>query len=71
MFWYSKQEICIQWGRETFTCFTISNGVLQGGILSLTLFSIYMVILSGSGIGCHINDLCIMPIIFMMPMIFT
>ena len=63
MFWYSKQEICIKWGSETSTCFTISNGVRQGGILSPTLFSIYMddlsFILSESGIGCHINDLCI------------
>ena len=23
MFWYSKQEICIKWGNETSTCFTI------------------------------------------------
>ena len=48
---------------ETSTCFTISNGVHQGGILSPTLFSIYMddlsFILSESGIGCHIDDLCI------------
>ena len=42
MFWYSKQEICIKWGNETSTCFTITNGVRQDGILSPTLFSIYM-----------------------------
>ena len=63
MFWYSKQEICIKWGNETSTCFTITNGVRQGGILSPTLFSIYMddlsFILSESGIGCLIDDLCI------------
>ena len=60
MFWYSKQEICIKWGSETSICFTISNGVRQGGILSATLISFYMddlsFILSESGIGCHIND---------------
>ena len=30
LFWYSKQEICIKWGNETPSCFTISNGVRQG-----------------------------------------
>ena len=62
MFWYSKQESCIKWGNETSTCFNISF-VRQGGILSPTLFSIYMddlfFILSESGISCHIDDLCI------------
>ena len=57
MFWYSKQEICIKWGNDTSTCFTITNGVRQGRILSPTLFSIYMddlsFVLSESGIGCH------------------
>ena len=63
LFWYSKQDICIKWGNETSSCFTISNGVRQGGLLSPVLFSIYMddlsVLLSQSGIGCHIDDLCI------------
>ena len=63
MFWYSKQEICIQCGYETSSCFSISNGVRQGGILSPVLFSIYMddliVVLLQSGIGCHIDDQCI------------
>ena len=41
MFWYSKQEICIKCGNETSTCFTISNGVRQGGILSPTLYIVF------------------------------
>ena len=43
--------------------FTISNGVQQGGILSLSLFAVYMddlsSLLNTSRIGCHIDDVCI------------
>ena len=39
MFWYSKQEHRIKWDNETFACFTITNGVRQGGMLSPILFS--------------------------------
>ena len=42
IFWYSKQEICIKWGNETSTCFTISNGVRQGGILIVTHIVFYL-----------------------------
>ena len=30
IFWYSKQEMCIKWGRSTSSFFTVSNGVRQG-----------------------------------------
>ena len=43
--------------------FTISDGVRQGGILSLSLFTVYMddfsSLLNASRIGCHIIDVCI------------
>ena len=43
--------------------FNISNGVRQGGILSLSLFAIYIDNLSSLlniiRIGCHITDVCI------------
>ena len=43
--------------------FTISNGVRQGGILSPSLFAVYMddlsSLLNTSRIGCHIDDVCI------------
>ena len=42
MFWYSNQNLCIKWGTQKSSFFTISNGVRQGGILSPVLFSIYM-----------------------------
>ena len=62
-FWYSKQEVCIRWGTEMSSYFNISNGVIQGGILSPSLFAIYMddlsSLLNTSRIGCHISDVCI------------
>ena len=43
--------------------FTISNVVHQGGILSPSLFAVYMddfsSLLNASRIGSHINDVCI------------
>ena len=63
MFWYSKQEVCIIWGTKMSSYFNISNGVRQGGILSPSLFAIYMddlsSLLNTSRIGCHISDVCI------------
>ena len=34
LFWYSKQTVCVKWGRCISDYFSISNGVRQGGILS-------------------------------------
>ena len=61
MHWYTKQELCIRWGAEMPPYFTISNGVRQGGILSPSLFTVYMVssLLNTSRIGVHIDDVCI------------
>ena len=63
MFWYTMQELCIRWGAEMSPYFTISNGVRQGGILSLSLFAVYMddlsPLLNTSRIGCDIVDVYI------------
>ena len=63
MYWYTKQELCIRLGAEMSPYFTISNGVRQGGILSPSLFAVYMddlsSLLNSSRIGCHIDDVCI------------
>ena len=65
MFWYTRQELCIRWGAEMSLFFTISNGVglRQGGILSPSLFAVYMddlsSLLNSSRIRCHISDVCI------------
>ena len=63
MFWYTKQELCIKCGVEMSPYFTISNLVRQSGILSPSLFTVYMddpsSLLNTSRIGCHIDDVCI------------
>ena len=68
MFWYFKQEVCIRWGTEMSSYFNISNGVRQGGILSPSLFGIYMddlsSLLNTSRIGCHISDVCIYHVLY-------
>ena len=42
MYWYTKEELCIRWGAEMSSYFTISNGVRQVGIFSPSLFAVYM-----------------------------
>ena len=62
-YWYTKQELCIRWGTEMSPYFIISNGVRQGGILSPSLFAVYIdgvfSLLNTSRIGCHIDDVLI------------
>ena len=63
MFGYTKQELRIRWGADVSPYLTISNGVRQGGILSPSLFAVYIddvsSLLNTSKIGCHIDDVCI------------
>ena len=62
LFWYSKQTVCIKWGRCISAFFSIPNGVRQCGILSPKLFSVYIDDLSDKlvkcKVGCYINNLC-------------
>ena len=63
LFWYSKQTVCIKWGRSiSGFFFCISNGVRQGGILSPKLCSVYIDDLSDKlvkcKVGCYIDNLC-------------
>ena len=55
--WYLSQEMSVCWGPGRSKSFGVSNGVRQGGILSLLLFSVYMdgliEDLSESGVGCY------------------
>ena len=60
MFWYKNQMITIKWNNVFSHCFSITNGVRQGGILSPYLFNIYVdqlsVKLNQLDIGCCIED---------------
>ena len=62
LFWYSKQTVCVKWGRCISDYFSISNGVRQCRILSPKLFSVYVDDFSDklveSKVGCSIDNLC-------------
>ena len=55
LFWYSKQTVCIKWGKCISVFFSISNGVRQGGILSPKLFSVYIDDLSDKLVKCKVG----------------
>ena len=58
--WYNSQTFAVQWGNSISASFRVSNGVRQGGILSPTLFNVYLNDLSNSlnesKVGCQINS---------------
>ena len=57
---YTRQQSFVKWGQEFSNVIYMHNGVKQGGVLSATLFCIYMdellSILERSGIGCYIGN---------------
>ena len=58
---YTQQQLVVKWNGSVSTSLRCSNGVKQGGVLSPTLFCIYMdeliSSLRSSQIGCHIGNL--------------
>ena len=60
IYWYSHQLMCVRWGNEFSSSFTVSNGVRQGGILSPYLFNVYVDDLSCAlntcAVGCYISS---------------
>ena len=59
---YVKQQLRVKYNGETSNWFNVSNGVKQGGVLSPTLFSVYidnmLNIIKDNNLGCHIGDTC-------------
>ena len=57
---YINQQIQVKWNNMISPTCTISNGVKQGGCMSLTLFSIYLDkllgILRASNVGCRYGN---------------
>ena len=55
--WYSSHTMCVRWGSTYSTCFGVSNGIRQGGILSPYLFNVYMdelsSLLNDCDTGCY------------------
>ena len=54
---YSDQRMCISWNSKKSDEIPVSNGVRQGGVLSLISFTIYiddlLLELERQGIGCY------------------
>ena len=57
--WYQNQRMCIRWGKAYSDCFSTSNGVRQGSLVSPHLFNVYVdelsVRLNGAEIGCSVG----------------
>ena len=64
--WYRNMRV--RWGAELSRSFNITNGVRQGGIPSLLLFSVYIDQLSYSlyqiATGCCVGDDCLNHLIY-------
>ena len=62
-YWYKHQTLAVKWGTCISECFSVSNGVRQGSVLSPYLFCIYVdkisECLNCAGIGCKIKNLLI------------
>ncbi len=62
MFMYINQKLRVTFNGNSSEWFNVTNGGKQGGVLSPTLFSVYidgmLLQMKESGSGCHIGDVC-------------
>ena len=62
-YWFSTQQFCVRWGNVLSSRFGSSNGLRQGGILSLHLFNAYTDDLNHHlntlPVGCTVNGITI------------
>jgi hypothetical protein len=60
--WFNNSESCVKWDGHFSRFFSLAAGVRQGGVLSPTLFSIFIdgVIekVKSTNTGCYISSLC-------------
>ena len=58
---YTNQRIRIQWGSSMSTISSVSNGLMEGGVLSPILFTVYidelLSRLSAAKLGCYIGNI--------------
>ena len=63
LYWYTSIQFCVQWNTYTSDMFYVGNDVRQWGILSPSLFNIYIhdlsANLSDTKTGCNINGVFI------------
>ncbi|XP_049871256.1 uncharacterized protein LOC126370430 [Pectinophora gossypiella] len=63
MYWYKNQRNFVRWAGSLSEGYVLECGVRQGGLTSPTLFSLYVNRLidelSSTGIGCHIDGVCV------------
>ena len=63
LFWFSSQDFIVNWNNLHSNSFKVTNGVSQGGILSPSLFAVYVDALSKSlnqsNVGCHFYSICV------------
>ena len=46
--WYSDQKVSVLWNGYQSSKFGVTNGVHQGGVLSPTLFTVYVKVTGGN-----------------------